>query len=193
MDWKIREEHRKNFVGLLKDLGEDPDRDGLIKTPDRYLKSMEFLTSGYEADPAEIINGALFEVDHNEMVIVRDIEFYSLCEHHMLPFHGRVHVGYIPENRIVGLSKIPRLVDAVARRLQVQERITTEIASLLEEHVQPMGVGVVVEAYHLCMMMRGVEKQSSYTVSSSVRGCFRAGETREEFLRLVHAPRRTFM
>lgn len=193
MDWKNREKHRKNFMELLIDLGEDPDREGLIKTPDRYLESMEFLTSGYDAVPGEIINGALFETEDNEMVIIRDIEFYSLCEHHMLPFHGRVHVGYIPEKHIVGLSKIPRLVDAVSRRLQVQERITTEIAAVIEDHIKPQGVGVVIEAYHLCMMMRGVQKQSSYTVTSSVRGCFKTSETRDEFLKLVHAPRRTFL
>ena len=175
---------------LLKALGEDPEREGLVGTPKRVEKALKFLTSGYEADVDATVNGALFSVDYSEMVIVRDIDFYSLCEHHMLPFFGKAHIAYIPSGRIVGLSKLPRIVDMFARRLQVQERLTEQIASAIDEVLAPMGVGVVIEAYHLCMMMRGVEKQNSKTITSAVRGTFRSDQrTREEFLTLAHAPR----
>ena len=179
-----------NFRSLLSDLGEDPSRDGLINTPKRFLKSLRFLTSGYEQDVKPIFEKAMFDVEYQDMVIVRDIEFYSLCEHHMIPFYGKVHVGYIPESKVVGLSKIPRAVEVFARRLQVQERLTNEVAEAMFECLNPLGVGVVVEAYHLCMMMRGVEKQSSYTVTSSMKGSFRNQETRAEFLKLIHSPKR---
>jgi GTP cyclohydrolase I len=182
--------HQENLRQLLVDLGEDPERDGLLKTPERFINSMKFLSSGYKLDVKNIIQKALFDVDHKDMVIVRDIEFYSLCEHHLLPFYGRVHVGYIPNGKVVGLSKIPRLVDAFARRFQVQERFTNQIAEAMNEYVDPDGVGVVVEAYHFCMMMRGVEKQSSYTTTSAMVGSFQKLETRTEFLNLIHSPRR---
>jgi GTP cyclohydrolase I len=171
---------------LLQRLGEDPDRDGLRRTPERMAKANAFLTGGYAMDPQEILQGALFDVEYDEMVIVKDIEFYSMCEHHLLPFFGKAHVAYIPRGRVIGLSKIPRLVDAFARRLQVQERLTTEVAEAIEDAVSPQGVGVVIEAQHLCMMMRGVEKQGSTTVTSSMRGVFREiQQTRNEFLSLV--------
>ncbi|MGH9477415.1 MAG: GTP cyclohydrolase I FolE [Terriglobales bacterium] len=171
---------------LLSRLGEDPDRDGLRNTPERYSKAMEYLTSGYRTELKGILTNALFNVDYDEMVIVRDIEVFSLCEHHLLPFFGRCHVAYIPNGKVLGLSKIPRLVDAFARRLQVQERLTTQIAEALQEWVQPRGVGVVVQARHLCMMMRGVEKQHSSAVTSHMLGTFRTcAETRGEFLSLI--------
>ncbi|MDR3752867.1 MAG: GTP cyclohydrolase I FolE [Terracidiphilus sp.] len=170
---------------ILSRLGEDPDRDGLRATPERAEKALAFLTKGYEQDPAQILRDALFEVDYDEMVIVRDIEMFSLCEHHMLPFFGRVHVAYIPKGKVVGLSKIARLVEVFARRLQVQERLTRQIADSIEEAIAPQGVGVVIEARHLCMMMRGIEKQNSSTVTSAMLGCFRQKETRAEFLSLV--------
>jgi len=171
---------------LLLRIGEDPERDGLKRTPERMEKANAFLTSGYAMDPARILRGALFKVDYDEMVIVKDIEFYSMCEHHMLPFFGRAHVAYIPNGRVIGLSKIPRLVDVFARRLQVQERLTREVADAIEEAVAPQGVGVVIEAEHMCMMMRGVEKQGSTTVTSAMRGVFRSEQqTRNEFLSLV--------
>ncbi len=171
----------------LELLGEDPDRDGLLKTPSRVAKSLAWLTRGYELDPKEVIGDALFQEAHENMVMVRDIEMYSMCEHHMLPFFGKAHVAYIPKGRIVGLSKLPRVVDAFARRLQVQERLGEQIANALDEVLQPRGVGVVIEAVHLCMMMRGVEKQSSRTITSSLRGLFRDdAKTRSEFLRLAH-------
>jgi GTP cyclohydrolase I len=170
---------------LLSRFGEDPARDGLLKTPERVEKSMGFLTKGYDQDPAKILRGALFEVDYDEMVIVKDIEMFSLCEHHMLPFFGHVHVAYIPKGKVVGLSKIPRLIEVFARRLQVQERLTRQIADAIEEAIHPRGVGVVIEAQHLCMMMRGIEKQQSSTVTSAMVGCFREKETRSEFLSLV--------
>ena len=170
---------------MIRRLGEDPSRDGLLKTPERVQKSMEFLTQGYGMSVGDVINDALFEEDHHNMVMVRDIEMYSMCEHHMLPFFGKVHVAYIPKGRIVGLSKIPRIVDVFARRLQVQERLTTQIADALTEVLQPAGVGVVIEAYHLCMMMRGVQKQNSKTITSAMVGVFlEDNRTREEFLRL---------
>ena len=178
---------------LLKELGEDPGRQGLEKTPARVAEAMRAFTSGYQMDPVEILNGALFDVDYNEMVVVRDIDFYSLCEHHMVPFFGRVHVGYIPDGKVVGLSKIPRLVDMFARRLQVQERMTTQIAETLEEVLQPKGVGVVIEAKHLCMMMRGVEKQNSFAISSSLRGEFEQdSKTRAEFMGLIRHCKEAF-
>ena len=171
---------------LLGRLGEDPSRDGLLATPGRVEKSMAFLTKGYDENPTKILRGALFEVDYDEMVIVKDIEMFSLCEHHMLPFFGKVHVAYIPNGKVIGLSKIPRLVEVFARRLQVQERLTRQIADTIQEAISPQGVGVVIEARHLCMMMRGIEKQHSSTVTSAMVGCFRQKETRAEFLALVH-------
>ena len=171
---------------LLKELGEDPGRDGLQRTPQRMAGSMRFFTEGYTVDPAKAVNGALFDVNYDEMVLVRDIDFYSLCEHHLIPFFGKVHVGYVPNGKVLGLSKIPRIVEIFARRLQVQERFTTQIALTLEEVLAPRGVGVVVEATHLCMAMRGVEKQNSFTMTSSLRGEFSEDpKTRSEFLQLI--------
>jgi GTP cyclohydrolase IA len=169
----------------LRRLGEDPERAGLRRTPERVAESMAWLTRGYGMSVQEALGDALFEEDHHNMVIVKDIEMYSLCEHHMLPFFGKVHVAYIPNGRIVGLSKVPRIVEIFARRLQVQERLTTQIAGALWDVLEPQGVGVIIEAYHLCMMMRGVEKQNSKTLTSAMRGVFLADlRTREEFLRL---------
>ena len=170
---------------ILRRIGEDPERDGLKATPLRVEKSMAFLTKGYQEDPNQILRGALFEVDYDEMVIVKDVEMFSLCEHHMLPFFGKVHVAYIPNGKVIGLSKIARLVEVFARRLQVQERMTRQIADAIQEAIAPQGVGVVIEARHLCMMMRGIEKQNSSTVTSAMVGCFRQKETRSEFLSLV--------
>jgi GTP cyclohydrolase IA len=171
---------------MIAKLGEDPAREGLSRTPERVEKAYKFLTKGYNEDPEQLLNSALFTVTYDEMVIVKDIEMFSLCEHHMLPFFGKVHVAYIPNGKVIGLSKLPRLVEIFARRLQVQERLTTDIAETLMKVVQPQGVGVVVEARHLCMMMRGVEKQHSATVTSAMLGCFRnERETREEFLSLI--------
>ena len=171
---------------LLAGLGEDPDREGLQKTPERVEKAMRFLTRGYDQDPAEVLNQALFTVTYDEMVVVKDIDLYSLCEHHLLPFHGKAHVAYLPNGKVVGLSKIPRLVDIYARRLQVQERLTVEIAEAIQSAVRPRGVGVIIEAVHFCMMMRGVEKQNSVAVTSCMLGAFREQlQTREEFLSLV--------
>src|SRR6188474_1236710 len=171
---------------LLVELGDDPAREGLLDTPKRVEKALKFLTSGYEADVDTVLNGALFTVDYNEMVIVRDIDFYSLCEHHLLPFFGKCHVAYIPNGRVIGLSKIPRLVDIFARRLQLQERLTNQIAHTILEKIQPLGVAVVVEGTHLCMAMRGVEKQNSYTITSAMLGAFRDQQrTRLEFLELL--------
>ncbi len=166
-------------------VGEDPNRDGLVRTPERMERSLQYLTKGYQEDPEETLKNAMFDVAYDEMVIVRDIEIFSLCEHHLLPFFGKVHVAYIPQGKVVGLGKIPRLVDVFARRLQVQERLTTQIAEALESAINPLGVGVVIEARHLCMMMRGVEKQHSSTVTSSMLGAFREKETRDEFLSLI--------
>ena len=175
---------------LLAGLGEDPSREGLLKTPERVVKSLRFLTEGYAQDPIKVLNEALFTVDYDEMVVVRDIEVFSMCEHHMLPFFGKAHVAYLPAGKVVGLSKIPRLVNMYARRLQVQERLTVEIAEALEQAVKPRGVGVVVEAMHFCMIMRGVEKQQSVAVTSCMLGDFRAQhQTREEFLQLIRRPR----
>jgi len=172
---------------ILAGVGEDPDREGLKKTPERVEKAMKFLTRGYEQDPCEILNAALFTVTYDEMVVVKDIDLYSLCEHHLLPFHGKAHVAYLPNGKVVGLSKIPRLVDIYARRLQVQERLTVEIAEAIQKTVKPRGVGVIIEAEHFCMMMRGVEKQHSGAVTSAMLGGFRTcKETRDEFLALVN-------
>jgi GTP cyclohydrolase I len=173
---------------VLRRLGEDPSRDGLTATPERVEKSMAFLTKGYDENAAEILRGALFDEDYDEMVIVKDIEIFSLCEHHMLPFFGKVHVAYVPNGKVIGLSKIPRLVEVFARRLQIQERLTRQIADAIQDAIAPQGVGVVIEARHLCMMMRGIEKQHSSTVTSAMLGCFRKKETRLEFLSLVHQP-----
>jgi GTP cyclohydrolase I len=170
---------------LLRRMGEDPNRDGLIATPGRVERTMAFLTKGYNEDPNQLLRGALFDVDYDEMVIVKDVEMFSLCEHHMLPFFGKVHVAYIPKRKVVGLSKIARLVEVFARRLQVQERMTRQIADAIQDAIAPQGVGVVIEARHLCMMMRGIEKQNSSTVTSAMMGCFRQKETRSEFLSLV--------
>lgn len=171
-------------------IGEDPTREGLLRTPLRVAEAYKFLAGGYNEDPKEVLNNALFESTSDEMVIVKDIDFYSLCEHHMLPFFGKCHVAYLPTKKVVGLSKIPRLVDVYARRLQIQERMTQEIASMLMELIQPEGVGVVVEAQHLCMMMRGVQKQNSYAITSAMLGSFREdARTRAEFLDLIRHPR----
>jgi GTP cyclohydrolase I len=171
---------------LLVRLGEDPEREGVRRTPARVQQALEFLTRGYQQDPDAMLKGALFPVSYDEMVIVKDIEMFSLCEHHLLPFFGKVHVAYIPKGKVIGLSKLPRLVDIFARRLQIQERLTTQIAECIERAIQPLGVGVVVEARHLCMMMRGVEKQHSMAVTSHMLGAFRNNmQTREEFLSLI--------
>ena len=171
---------------ILLAVGEDPKREGLLKTPERVEKSLKFLTSGYQIDTKKLVNDALYSEDYNEMVIVKDIDLYSLCEHHMLPFFGKCHVAYLPQGKIIGLSKVPRLVDAFSRRLQVQERLTTQIAQCLEEILKPAGVAVITEAMHLCMSMRGVEKQNSFTTTSSMLGCFKDdARTRSEFLSLI--------
>jgi GTP cyclohydrolase I len=171
---------------LLAELGEDPTREGLLNTPKRVEKALKFLTSGYDANIDDVLNGALFTVDYNEMVIVKDIDFYSLCEHHLLPFFGKCHVAYIPTTKVIGLSKIPRLVDVFSRRLQVQERLTSQIANTIQEAIKPLGVAVVVEATHLCMSMRGVEKQNSFAITSSMTGAFHDNSrTRMEFLELI--------
>ena len=178
------------FADLIREmivrLGEDPQREGLLRTPERVHHAMEFLTRGYKEDPQALLKKALFTVSYDEMVIVKDVEMFSLCEHHMLPFFGKVHVAYIPKGRVIGLSKIPRLVELFSRRLQIQERLTTQIAETIQKVIEPQGVGVVIEARHLCMMMRGVEKQHSAEVTSSMLGCFRnEEETRSEFLSLI--------
>jgi GTP cyclohydrolase IA len=171
---------------LLVRIGEDPNRDGLLKTPERMQKALQYLTNGHDKNPDEILQGALFQVNYDEMVIVKDIEMFSLCEHHVLPFFGKVHVAYIPNGKVIGLSKIPRIVDVFARRLQVQERLTVQIAETIQRAINPQGVGVVIEARHLCVMMRGVEKQHSSAVTSHMLGTFRTAEkTREEFLSLI--------
>ena len=181
----------KEFEELIRRelelIGEDPKREGLLKTPLRVANSMKFLTQGYDSSAEDVVGKGIFKEEHDNMIMVRDIELYSLCEHHMLPFFGKAHVAYIPNGKIVGLSKIPRIVDVYARRLQVQERLTEEIAEGLCSVLQPAGVGVVIEAYHLCMMMRGVQKQNSKTITSALRGAFREDpKTRDEFLRLAH-------
>lgn len=173
----------------LELLGEDPEREGLVKTPLRVSRAMAWLTRGYQQSVADVVGDAVFEEEHESMVMVRDIEIYSMCEHHMLPFFGRAHIAYIPNGKIVGLSKLPRIVDVFARRFQVQERLTEQVAAAVEEVLNPIGVGVVVEAWHLCMMMRGVQKQNSRTVTSALKGAFRDdARTRDEFLRLAYSP-----
>jgi GTP cyclohydrolase I len=184
-DEKLVEEVANNFRHIIENVGEDVNREGLLKTPERASKAMHFLTHGYEQDPEEILRSALFHEDHNEMVIIKDIELYSLCEHHMLPFFGKAHVAYIPKGKIVGLSKIPRIVDVFARRLQVQERLTVQIKEAINNVLEPHGVAVVIEAQHLCMMMRGVQKQNSSTTTSSFCGEFEKQATRMEFLKLL--------
>ncbi len=175
----------ENIKKFLVSVGEDPEREGLLKTPQRYLKAFEFLTRGYSQNVETIINKALFDVPYSEMVIVKDIELYSMCEHHLLPFFGKAHIGYIPNGKIIGLSKIPRIVDHFARRLQVQERLTSEISECLMSHLNAHGVGVVIEASHLCMMMRGVEKQNAFAQTSSLLGVFHEQPTRQEFFNLL--------
>ena len=170
---------------VLKDLGEDPEREGLVKTPERVAKALQFLTHGYDLDPAEILRAAMFREEYQQMVIVKDIEIYSLCEHHLLPFFGKAHVAYIPNGHIVGLSKIPRLVDAFARRLQVQERLTVEIRNCIQDTLKPLGVAVVIEAQHMCMVMRGIQKQHSIATTSAFTGEFEQDRTRAEFMRLI--------
>jgi GTP cyclohydrolase IA len=180
-------EFERLITGILTRIGEDPEREGLLKTPYRVAKAWHFLTRGYGKDLEEVLNGAIFEEDYNEMVIVKDIDYYSMCEHHLLPFFGKCHVAYIPNKKIVGLSKIPRIVDVFAQRLQVQERMTQQIADALQQALQPMGVAVVCEGRHMCMMMRGVQKQNSVATTSEMLGAFRTNsKTREEFLRLIN-------
>ncbi|MBI3919034.1 MAG: GTP cyclohydrolase I FolE [Betaproteobacteria bacterium] len=178
---RIAEKYRT----ILKDIGEDPDREGLQKTPERVAKALQFLTHGYDLDPPEILRSAMFQEEYQQMVIVKDIEIYSLCEHHLLPFFGKAHVAYIPNGRIVGLSKIPRVVDAYARRLQVQERLTVEIRNCIDQTLEPQGVAVVIEAQHLCMVMRGIQKQHSVATTSAFTGEFNSDKTRAEFMRLI--------
>ena len=176
------------YAEVIRRVGEDPARDGLVRTPERIEKSMRFLTRGYNQTVEQVLHGALFDVEYDEMVIVRDIEFYSLCEHHLLPFYGKAHVAYVPTNKVIGLSKMARVVDVFARRLQVQERLTRQVAEAIEDAIHPQGVGVVLEAQHLCMMMRGVEKQHSMTVTSAMLGAFKTQpQTRNEFLSLVRS------
>ncbi|HZW38712.1 MAG TPA: GTP cyclohydrolase I FolE [Ignavibacteriaceae bacterium] len=176
----------KLIFNLLKEVGENPEREGLLATPKRVAKAYEYLTAGYKKDIEDVLNNAIFHEKYDEMVLVKNIDFYSMCEHHMLPFYGKAHVAYIPDGKIVGLSKIPRIVDVFARRLQVQERMTQQIADTLEEYLQPTGVAVVVEAYHMCMMMRGVEKQNSSATTSAMHGVFREdARTRSEFMTLI--------
>jgi len=177
----------KKYHTILKEIGENPSREGLLKTPERVAKALQFLTHGYDLDPHSILKSAKFREDYKQMVIVKDIEIYSMCEHHMLPFFGKAHVAYIPNNYIVGLSKIPRVVDAYARRLQVQERLTTEIRDCIQETLEPLGVAVVIEAKHLCMQMRGIQKQNSITTTSAFTGEFENERTRTEFINLITA------
>ena len=175
----------EKYRAILKDIGEDPDREGLQKTPERVAKALQFLTHGYDLDPPEILRSAMFREEYQQMVIVKDIEVYSLCEHHLLPFFGKAHVAYIPNGRIVGLSKIPRVVDAYARRLQVQERLTVDIRNCIDQTLEPLGVAVVIEAQHLCMVMRGIQKQHSVATTSAFTGEFNSDKTRAEFMRLI--------
>ncbi|MDC1378022.1 GTP cyclohydrolase I FolE [Flavobacteriaceae bacterium] len=181
----VTEQIKTNYQDILHLLGEDKEREGLLKTPERAAKAMKFLTNGYDQDPKQILQSAMFEETYNEMVIVKDIELYSLCEHHLLPFFGKAHIAYIPNGYIVGLSKIPRVVDIFSRRLQVQERLTEQILDCINNTLQPKGVAVVIEASHMCMMMRGVQKQNSTTTTSGFRGAFKNTETRDEFLKLI--------
>ncbi len=179
---EVQQELKTHYEAILSLIGENPTREGLVKTPERVAKAMQFLTQGYEQSPEDILRGAMFREDYKQMVIVRDIDFYSMCEHHMLPFFGKVHIGYIPNGYITGLSKLPRVVDVFARRLQVQERLTTEIKECIQNTLNPLGVIVVVEAEHMCMQMRGVEKQHSLTTTSDFTGAFKEAKTREEFM-----------
>jgi GTP cyclohydrolase I len=181
----LTEELKENFTNVISLLGENTEREGLVNTPERAAKAMKFLTSGYSMNPKEILEGAMFKEDYKEMVIIKDIELYSLCEHHMLPFFGKAHIAYIPNGHIVGLSKIPRVVDVFARRLQVQERLTEQILDCINDTLKPQGVAVVIEASHMCMMMRGVQKQNSTTTTSGFRGAFKESNTRNEFLKLI--------
>jgi GTP cyclohydrolase I len=182
---KVTDDVKNRYKHIIEDLGEDTTRDGLLKTPERAAKAMQFLTQGYDQDPVEILKGAMFKESYNEMVIVKDIELYSLCEHHILPFFGKAHIAYIPNGYIVGLSKLPRIVDVFARRLEVQERLTEQILDCINDTLKPQGVAVVIEASHMCMMMRGVQKQNSITTTSGFRGQFEKIETRNEFLKLI--------
>ena len=181
----VTDEVKEQYKKIIEDLGEDTSREGLAKTPERAAKAMQFLTQGYHQDATEILKSAMFKESYNEMVIVKDIELYSLCEHHILPFFGKAHIAYIPNGHIVGLSKIPRIVDVFARRLQVQERLTEQILDCINDTLKPQGVAVVIEASHMCMMMRGVQKQNSVTTTSGFRGSFKNMETRTEFLKLI--------
>ncbi|WP_213523321.1 GTP cyclohydrolase I FolE [Nonlabens sp.] len=182
---KITDEIKGKYRDVITELGEDVEREGLVKTPERAAKAMQFLTSGYDIDPAQILRGAMFAEEYKDMVLIKDIELYSLCEHHMLPFFGKAHIAYIPNGHIVGLSKIPRIVDVFARRLQVQERLTHDILECIDNTLKPKGVAVVIEASHMCMMMRGVQKQNSVTTTSGFRGQFQKVETRNEFMNLI--------
>ncbi len=182
---EVQQELAMHYSEILRLLGEDPEREGLLKTPKRVAKAMQFLTYGYKMDPEEVLRSAMFHEDYRQMVIVKDIDFYSLCEHHMLPFYGKAHVAYIPDGRITGLSKIARVVDIFSKRLQIQERMTTQIKECIQNTLQPLGVMVVIEAQHLCMQMRGVEKQNSITVTSDFTGAFNQAKTREEFMNLI--------
>jgi GTP cyclohydrolase I len=175
----------ENYKTIIENLGEDVNREGLQKTPERVAKAMQYLTHGYDLNPLEILKSALFTEDHQQMIVVKDIEIYSMCEHHMLPFFGKAHVAYIPNGKIVGLSKIPRIVDAFARRMQVQERLTDEIKNCIQEALSPLGVAVVIEAQHMCMQMRGIQKQNSFTTTSSFTGAFERDKTRKEFISLI--------
>ena len=182
---KVTDDVKDRYKNIIKDIGEDTTREGLAKTPERAAKAMQFLTQGYKQDAEKILKSAMFKESYNEMVIVKDIELYSLCEHHLLPFFGKAHIAYIPDGHIVGLSKIPRIVDVFARRLQVQERLTEQILNCIDKTLKPQGVAVVIEASHMCMMMRGVQKQNSVTTTSGFRGAFKNIETRSEFLKLI--------
>jgi len=182
---EVTDDLKQNYLDILKGVGEDVDREGIVKTPERAAKAMQFLTSGSCQDPAEILRSAMFAESYNDMVVIKDIELYSLCEHHILPFFGKAHIAYIPNGHIVGLSKIPRVVDVFARRLQVQERLTHDILECINDTLKPEGVAVVIEASHMCMMMRGIQKQNSVTTTSGFRGQFEKIETRNEFLKLI--------
>lgn len=182
---QVTDDVKDRYRNIIEDLGEDVSREGLLKTPERAAKAMQFLTQGYHQDPIDILKGAMFKESYNEMVIVKDIELYSLCEHHILPFFGKAHIAYIPNGYIVGLSKLPRIVDVFARRLQVQERLTEQILDCINDTLKPQGAAVVIEAAHMCMMMRGVQKQNSLTTTSGFRGLFEKNETRNEFLKLI--------
>ncbi len=186
-DEETTEDIKKNYDSILQLVGEDPSREGLVKTPERASKAMQFLTKGYQQDPEAILKSALFKEDYQNMVLVKNIEMYSLCEHHILPFYGKAHIAYIPNGYVVGLSKIPRVVDVFARRLQVQERLTNEILHCIDKALKPLGVAVVIEAAHMCMMMRGVQKQNSVTTTSAFTGEFEKVETRNEFMNLIQA------